>query len=172
MKYSKVAAVLAGSVMAVGVAAPAFASTTGADASTGAGSAGAKGAAAAADAADAVHAVEAAHGVNAGNAANTVDPQNMSTMPTSINGGVQQALDEQPVQKVAHTAHADSALGSVSQTTDHLKGATAAGGLVGQAATATQGVAKSGLAGAVPGASLLGGLPVGNLLGTVGGLGG
>jgi hypothetical protein len=103
---------------------------------------------------------------------NTVDPQNMSTMPTSINGGVQQALDEQPVQKVAHTAHADSALGTVSQTTDHLKGATAAGGLVGQAATATQGVAKSGLAGAVPGASLLGGLPVGNLLGTVGGLGG
>jgi hypothetical protein len=103
---------------------------------------------------------------------NTVDPQNMSTMPTSINGGVQQALDEQPVQKVAHTAHADSALGTVSQTTDHLKGATAAGGLVGQAATATQGVAQSGLAGAVPGASLLGGLPVGNLLGTVGGLGG
>lgn len=166
MKYSKVAAVLAGSVMAVGVAAPAFASTTGADASTAAGSAGAKGAAAAADAADAVNAVEAAHTVN------TVDPQNMSTMPTSINGGVQQALDEQPVQKVAHTAHADSALGTVSQTTDHLKGATAAGGLVGQAATATQGVAKSGLAGAVPGASLLGGLPVGNLLGTVGGLGG
>jgi hypothetical protein len=166
VKYSKVAAVLAGSVMAVGVAAPAFASTTGADASTAAGSAGAKGAAAAADAADAVNAVEAAHTVN------TVDPQNMSTMPTSINGGVQQALDEQPVQKVAHTAHADSALGTVSQTTDHLKGATAAGGLVGQAATATQGVAKSGLAGAVPGASLLGGLPVGNLLGTVGGLGG
>jgi hypothetical protein len=166
VKYSKVAAVLAGSVMAVGVAAPAFASTTGADASTAAGSASAKGAAAAADAADAVNAVEAAHTVN------TVDPQNMSTMPTSINGGVQQALDEQPVQKVAHTAHADSALGTVSQTTDHLKGATAAGGLVGQAATATQGVAKSGLAGAVPGASLLGGLPVGNLLGTVGGLGG
>lgn len=163
MKYSKVAAFLAGSVMAVGVAAPALASTTGADASTGADSAGAKGAAAAADAADAVNAVKAA---------NTVDTQNMSTMPTSINGGVQQALNEQPVQKVAHTAHADSALGTVSQTTDHLKGATAADGLVGQAATATQGVAKSGLADAVPGASLLGGLPVGNLLGTVGGLGG
>lgn len=130
MKYSKVAAVVAGSVMAVGVGAPAF--------------------------------------------ADTVSTDNMSTMPTSINGGVEQALNEQPLQKAADSAQVDSTLNTLTQATEHLRGDTSADALAGQAGTATQGVAKSGLAGAVPGASLLGGLPLGSLplAGVLGGLGG
>jgi hypothetical protein len=92
----------------------------------------------------------------------------MSTRPTSIDGGVQQALDEQPLQKVASSAHADSALASVSRTTGHLEGAATADGMVGWATAAAQGVAGSGLAGPVPGAPLLGGLPVGSLFGAPG----
>jgi hypothetical protein len=103
VKYSKVAAVLAGSVMAAGMAAPAFAED-----STGA----------------------------------PVSVDNMSTMPTSINGGVDQALNEQPLQKAADATPVQSTL---------------------QTAQDTVGTAGSALTGAVPGASLLGGLPLGGL---------
>lgn len=133
MKYSKVAAVLAGSMMAVGVAAPAFADSASTD--------------------------------------------NMGMMPTSIDGAVNQALNEQPLEKAADSAQVDSTLNTLTQATDHFRGDTSADALVGQAGTATQGVAKSGLGGAVPGASLLGGLPLGGLplgglTGALGGLGG
>ncbi|SDN01860.1 hypothetical protein [Actinacidiphila guanduensis] len=104
MKYSKVAAVLAGSVMAAGMAAPAFAEDAGTP---------------------------------------PVSVDNMSTMPTSINGGVDQALNEQPLQKVADSTHVQSALDTVQST--------------------LQGPVGSALSGAVPGASLLGGLPLGAL---------
>ncbi len=105
MKYSKVAAVLAGSVMAAGMAAPAFAEDTAAPVSVG----------------------------------------NMSTMPTSINGGVDQALNEQPLQKVVDAAP----VGSVAETLQRATGSSPAG------------TAGHTLTGVVPGASLLGGLPLG-----------
>ncbi|WP_329177219.1 MULTISPECIES: hypothetical protein [unclassified Streptomyces] len=126
MKYSKVAAVVAGSMMAVGVAAPAFADAASAD--------------------------------------------NMSTMPTSIDSGINQALNEQPLQKLGDSAPLGPVLSTLGKTTDNLRGNTSTDALLGQASTATQGVAKSGLDGAVPGASLLGGLPLGGL--PLGGLGG
>lgn len=136
MKYSKVAAVVAGSVMAVGVGAPAFA------------------------------------------ASNTVDAHNMSTMPTSVNTGMDQALNEQPLQKVAGTVPVDSTMHTLGDATDDIKGGAPAQDLAGDALGATQNVTSSGLADAVPGASLLGGLPVSGLLGglpvggLLGGLGG
>ncbi|MBM9435714.1 hypothetical protein [Actinacidiphila bryophytorum] len=113
-------------------------------------------------------------GVGAPAFADTVSTDNMSTMPTSINGGVEQALNEQPLQKAADSAQVDSTLNTLTQATEHLRGDTSADALLGQASTATQGVAKSGLGGAVPGASLLGGLPLGSLplAGVLGGLGG
>jgi hypothetical protein len=104
VKFSKIAAVLAGSVMAAGVAAPAFAEDSAAP----------------------------------------VSVKNMSTMPTSINGGVDQALNEQPLQKVVDATPAQSLL----ETVQNAAGSTLTGA-VGQAVT-----------GAVPGASLLGGLPL------------
>lgn len=145
MKYSKVAAVVAGSVMAVGVGAPAFASTT--------------------------------------DAANPVDARTMSTMPTSINGGVDQALAQQPLQKAADSANLDSTMRTVDDAGATLHGDAPAAGLVGDATGATQDLASSDmLANAVPGASMLGGLPLGGLpldglpldglLGGLGGLGG
>jgi hypothetical protein len=109
VNYSKVAAVLAGSVMAAGMAAPAFAEDTG----------------------------------------NPVSVDNMSTMPTSINGGMDQALNEQPLQKVVDSTHVESALGTVQD---------AAGPVL-------TGTAGSALNGAGPAGSLLGGLPVTSLLG-------
>lgn len=111
MKYSKVAAVLVGSVMAAGTAAPAFAENAGAP----------------------------------------VSAKNMSAMPTSINGGVDQALNEQPLQKVVDSTHAESAL----ETVQHTLGSTLTGP-TGQA-----------LNGAVPGTSLLGGSPLSGLLGGI-----
>jgi hypothetical protein len=126
VKYSKVAAAVAGSVMAVGVGAPAFAS------------------------------------------GNSVDARNMSTRPTSVNTGVDQALDEQPLQKVAGTVPADSTMDTLGEATDDIKGGAPAQELAGDAVDATRNVTSSGLAEAVPGASLLGGLPVGGL--PVGGL--
>ncbi|WP_051951148.1 hypothetical protein [Actinacidiphila yeochonensis] len=127
MKYSKVAAVLAGSVMAAGMAVPAFAET----------------------------------------AANSVSPDNMSTMPTSINGGVDQALAEQPLQKVADTTHVQDALETVQGGADQVQGVAGSalnsvGGLQG-----VQNTAGSALGG-LPGGSLLGGLPLGSLLGGLG----
>ncbi|MFI0940823.1 hypothetical protein [Streptomyces sp. NPDC021020] len=128
MKFSKVAAVVAGSVMAVGVGAPAFASTT--------------------------------------DSANPVDASTMSTMPTSINGGVDQALAEQPLQKAADSANLDSAMRTVDDAGAALQGRTPAVVLVGDATGAAQGLAASGLvADAVPGAALIGGLPMGGLVG-------
>jgi hypothetical protein len=113
VKYSKVAAVLAGSVMAAGVAAPAFADDT---------------------------------------ASAPVSVDNMSTMPTSINGGVDQALNEQPLQKVADATHVQSALNTLQGAADSLQGATGPAGSL-----------LSGATGAVPGGTLLGGLPLGGL---------
>jgi hypothetical protein len=120
MKYSKVAAVVAGSMMAVGVAAPAFA-----DAVTGS------------------------------------QLPSAATMPTSINGGVDQALDAQPLQQVTNGLPVDSTLQQVTDTTSQLRGQTSADALLGQATSATKGAAVSTVLGAVPGASLLGGLPLG-----------
>lgn len=110
MKYSKVAAVLAGSVMAAGMAAPAFAEDTGAA---------------------------------------PVSADNMSTMPTSLNGGMDQMLNEHPLQKAADSTNIPSTLQQLQGTA----GSTLSGP-VGHAVT-----------GAVPGASLLGGLPLGLPLG-------
>lgn len=120
MKYSKVAAVVAGSMMAVGVAAPAFA-----DGMSGS------------------------------------ELPSAATMPTSINGGVDQALDAQPLQKLTDGLQVDSTLQKVSDTADQLRGQTATDALLGQATSATKDAATSTVAGAVPGASLLGGLPLG-----------
>jgi|GEM_PF-5113569 hypothetical protein len=124
MKYSKVAAVLAGSVMAAGMAAPAFAE----------------------------------------DAANPVSVDNMSTMPTSINAGMDQALNEQPLQKVADTTGVQPTLETVQNGADQVQNAagSALGGLQGlQGVSGTAGSALNGL----PVGSLLGGLPVGSLLG-------
>ena len=155
MNYSKIAAVLAGSVMAAGVAAPAFAEDTTSPVSVG----------------------------------------NMSTMPTSINGGVDQALNEQPVQKVVDATHVESSAdalqglagstsagttaqavtGNAAQTVSGtsaqaLSGASAqtvtgasAQALSGDAPQAVTGAVPQTVTGAVPGASLLGGLPFGGL---------
>jgi hypothetical protein len=120
MKFSKVAAVVAGSMMAVGVAAPAF-----------------------------------ADGVTAS------ELPSAATMPTSINGGVEQALSEQPLQKVTDGLPVDSAVRTVTAVADRLRGETPVHALLGQAASAATGAATSTVAGAVPGASLLGGLPLG-----------
>jgi len=110
VKYSKVAAVLAGSVMAAGMAAPAFAEDS---------------------------------------SAAPVSAENMSTMPTSVNGGLDQALKEHPVQKVADSTN----VGSAVQQLQGTLGSTLTGA-AGQAVT-----------NAVPGGSLLGGLPLGAPLG-------
>lgn len=108
-------------------------------------------------------------GVGAPAFADTVSTDNMSTMPTSINGGVNQALNEQPLRKAADSAQVESALTGLAQEAGHLRGATSTDALVGQAGTASRGTAVPGLARAVPGASLLGGLPLGNVTGTLGG---
>ena len=155
MNYSKIAAVLAGSVMAAGVAAPAFAEDTTSPVSVG----------------------------------------NMSTMPTSINGGVDQALNEQPVQKVVDATHVESSAdalqglagstpagttaqavtgnaaqtvsGTVAQTVSGASAQTVTGNaaqaLSGDAPQAVTGAVPQTVTGAVPGASLLGGLPFGGL---------
>lgn len=120
MKYSKVAAVVAGSMMAVGVAAPAFADTM-----------------------------------------TRSEMPAAATMPTSINGGVDQALEAQPLQQVTDGLRVDSTLQKVTDTTDQLRGQTSADALLGQATSAAKGAAVSTVLGAVPGASLLGGLPLG-----------
>jgi hypothetical protein len=123
MKYSKVAAVLAGSVMAAGMAAPAFAED-----------------------------------------ANPVSVDNMSTMPTSLNAGVDQALNEQPLQKVADTTGVQPTLETAQSGVDQAQGAAGSvlGGL--RQVQAVPGAAGSALNG-LPVGSLLGGLPVGGLLG-------
>lgn len=120
MKYSKVAAVVAGSMMAVGVAAPAF-----------------------------------ADGMTA------PEMPSAATMPTSINQGVDQLIAAQPLQKITDGAKVDSTLESLTRTADHLRGETSTDALLGQATDATKGAAVSTVTGAVPGASLLGGLPLG-----------
>jgi hypothetical protein len=112
VKYSKVAAVVAGSVMAVGVGAPAFAA----------------------------------------------DSSRAPAMPTSINGGVDQLLEAQPLQKAVDGTHVENALGTVTRSADSLRG-SGAGALLGQAAGATKGVVPS-LLGGLPVTSLLGGLPL------------
>jgi hypothetical protein len=111
VEFSKIAVAVAGSVMAVGVATPAFADS------------------------------------------------GMTTVPTSINGGVDQVLNEQPLQKVADGAHADSALRTVS-TADQLPGRAPADGRFGPTTAAARNTTPS-LPGGLPGASLLGGLPLG-----------
>ncbi|MEU6854096.1 hypothetical protein ABZ901_29735 [Actinacidiphila alni] len=122
MKYSKVAAVMAGSMMAVGVAAPAFADS-----------------------------------------ATAPDMPTAATMPTSINGGVDQLMEAQPLQKAADGMQVDSTLQKVTGTADQLRGQLPTDALLGQATSATKDTALSTVTGAVPGASLLGGLPLGGL---------
>lgn len=111
MKYSKVAVVVAGSVMAVGAAAPAFAS----------------------DAAP--------------------------MMPTSINGGLDQAFAAQPLQK-AGDATLGPVVSSAQQTTDKLRSDTSTDSLLGQATGAAKNLTPA-LGGAAKATSLLGGLPLG-----------
>jgi hypothetical protein len=131
VKYSKVAAAVAGSLMAVGVAAPAFADSSLAD---------------------------------------SAFADNMSTMPTSINGGLDQALNAQPLQKAVDDTAAGGMLNKVSgsaqalrRQTSALRSLTSAGSLPGRTTDAVKGSGLSALTGAVPGASLLGGLPLGGL---------
>jgi hypothetical protein len=115
VKYSKIAAAVAGSVIAVGVGAPAFA--------------------------------------DSGTAATPV-------MPTSINGGVDELLAAQPVQKVVEGTPLPAALQMADQAMA-LPSQTQADGLVGQAVDATRGAALPTVTAAQPSASLLGGLPLG-----------
>lgn len=123
MKYSKVAAVMAGSVMAVGMAAPAFA--------------------------------------DSGSAVDSSFADSMSTMPTSINGGLDQAFEQQPLQKVVDNTKVGDVLETVTGTAQQLRESTSADALLGQVAGAAKSGALSTVTGAVPGASLLGGLPLG-----------
>ncbi|SHL30692.1 hypothetical protein SAMN05216499_103354 [Actinacidiphila paucisporea] len=99
-------------------------------------------------------------GVGAPAFADTASADSASTVPTSINGGVVQVLNEQPLQKAADATQAAPMLSTLAQASDHLRGDTSADALVGQAALVAQGVAESGLVGAVPGALLLGGVPL------------
>jgi hypothetical protein len=124
VKYSKVAAAVAGSVMAVGVAAPAFADSSVTD---------------------------------------SAFADSMSTMPTSINGGVNQALDQQPLQKAVDDTAIGGSLDKVTGAAQGLREQTSADSLLGQATDAAKSGALSTVTGAVPGASLLGGLPLGGL---------
>lgn len=107
VKYSKVAVVVAGSVMAVGAGAPAFADS---------------------------HA---------------------APVPTSLNGGVDELVQAQPVQKAVDGTHVDSALGTAGKAARNLQGNAGGGALLSQATGATRG--------GLP--ALLGGLPVASLLG-------
>jgi hypothetical protein len=116
VKYSKIAAAVAGSVIAVGVGAPAFA--------------------------------------DSGTAATPA-------MPTSINGGVDELLAAQPVQKVVEGTHLDQTLQSADQTTDTLRSQAPTDALLGQAVGAARGAALPAVTGALPVTSLLGGLPLG-----------
>jgi hypothetical protein len=118
VKFSKVAAVMAGSVVAVGVGAPAFAADT-----------------------------------------TTAAP----AMPTSINAGVDQLLAAQPAQQLLDGTHLSSAVATVDHTTDALPQQLPADQLLGQATDVVKGAALPAVTGAVPGASLLGGLPLNGL---------
>ncbi|WNI16481.1 hypothetical protein [Actinacidiphila sp. ITFR-21] len=124
MKYSKVAAAVAGSVMAVGMAAPAFADGS----------------------------------LTGGTFADT-----MSAMPTSVNGGVDQALSTQPLQRAVDETAVGGVLDKLTGTVQNVSRQTSADSLLGQTAAAAKSGALSTVAGAVPGASLLGGLPLGAL---------
>lgn len=118
MKYSKVAAVVAGTVIAVGTGSTAFAGT----------------------------------GASAAPA-----------MPSSINGGVDELLAAQPLQKTMTGSHLDKVVGGVDKTTDAVQKQAASDQLLGQVTDAVRGSALQTLTGALPGASLLGGLPLGGL---------
>lgn len=116
MKYSKVAAAVAGSLIAVGVGTPAFA---------------------------------------AGGQAPAFP------VPTSIDGGFDQLLAAQPLQRAVEGTHLNSALDSVDHTTDSLPATASQLPLLGQVTGAAQGGALSSLTGGLTGTSLLGGLPIG-----------
>ncbi|MEU3464166.1 hypothetical protein ABZ721_29950 [Streptomyces sp. NPDC006733] len=113
MKYSKVAVVVAGSVMAMGAAAPAFADSAAAP-----------------------------------------------TMPTSINGGVDQLFQAQPLAQAG-----DASVGPVvdvaKKLSDKVRTDTTAGTLLGQATDATKDLTPT-LNGVAKGTALLGGLPIGH----------
>jgi hypothetical protein len=123
VKYSKVAAAVAGSLIAIGVGTPAFA---------------------------------------AGGQAPAFP------VPTSVDGGFDQLLAAQPVQRTLEGTHLDSALNTVDSTTDTLPAQAGQLPLLGQVTGAAQGGGLSSLTGglpsltgALPGGSLLGGLPLG-----------
>ncbi|WP_176725074.1 MULTISPECIES: hypothetical protein [unclassified Streptomyces] len=82
-------------------------------------------------------------------------------MPTSINGGVDQALAQQPLQKAVDDGKIGDLLGRVTGAAQELRGQTSADSLLGQATDAAKSGALSTVTGALPGASLLGGLPLG-----------
>lgn len=86
-------------------------------------------------------------------------PAAAPAMPTSINSGGDQLFAAQPVQQVLDGTHLTSSAAKVDRTTDSLP----ANELLGQATGATKSGALSTLTGALPVASLLGGLPLAGL---------
>jgi hypothetical protein len=80
-------------------------------------------------------------------------------MPTSINGGVDQLFAAQPVQKALDGTHVTSTASKVDQTAEALP----AKGPLGQATDAAEGGPLPTVTGALPLASLLGGLPLNGL---------
>ena len=83
----------------------------------------------------------------------------MRTMPTSINGGVDQLSAAQPVQQMLDRTR--NYLGPLDGRPDH--GLTSADALVGQATGLAKSGALSTVTGALPVSSLLGGLPLNGL---------
>ncbi|HEY5835530.1 hypothetical protein [Streptomyces sp.] len=84
----------------------------------------------------------------------------MTAMPTSINGGVDRVLSEQPLQRAVDETEVGSALDSATRSAGRLQQGNGAGALLGQATGAANGAAPS-LLGGMPLFSLLGGLPLG-----------
>lgn len=117
MKYSKVAAAVAGTVIAVGVGTPAFA---------------------------------------AGAPAAPAGPP----VPTNINSGVDQLMAAQPLERVLDESGVAPVISTVDGVTDMLQSRAASADLAGQATDALKGGVLPTLTGAVPGAALLGGLPL------------
>ncbi|MEE4541253.1 hypothetical protein V2S66_04635 [Streptomyces sp. V4-01] len=86
-------------------------------------------------------------------------PAAAPAMPTSINSGVDQLMAAQPVQQVLDGTHLTSTAAQV----DHTADAVPANALLGQATDAAKSGPLSTLTGALPVASLLGGLPLNGL---------
>ncbi|WP_405583724.1 hypothetical protein [Streptomyces sp. NBC_01190] len=82
-------------------------------------------------------------------------------MATSINGGVEQALAQQPVQKTVDGTQLGDTLTGATGTAQSLRQQTLAATVLGRTGDAVKSGGLSTVTGAMPGASLLGGLPFG-----------